>query len=167
MGRGLSIPLPRAWRGQVKRAVLHAVALAQFALSHARGWCAESRIGRVRLAVERDGWRTEAALLREELRIKDARLDKLAPASRPHYAPTDRLAILALRAARGWTLEETAQRFLLTMATITSWMHRLDEHGEDALVRLAEPVNRFPTFVRVLLARLRALLPAMALRAAA
>ena len=161
MPRAQAIPLPRSWPEHVKSALLHAVALAHFALSHARGWCADSRIARVRLAAERDRWKTEAALLGEELRIKDARLEKVSPANRPHYSPSDRLAILALRASRGWTLAEAARRFLLTPATLASWMHRLDEQGEDALVRLAEPVNRFPDFVRVLLVRLRALLPTM------
>ena len=41
------------------------------------------------------------ALVREELRIKDARMEQIAPHRRPHYAPIERMAILELRAARG------------------------------------------------------------------
>jgi uncharacterized circularly permuted ATP-grasp superfamily protein len=38
-------------------------------------------------------------------------------------------------------------------------MKRLDEDGPSQLVRTAEPVNRFPDFVRVLVAELRAVVP--------
>jgi hypothetical protein len=39
-------------------------------------------------------------------------------------------------------------------------MKRLDEQGPSQLVRTAEQVNRFPDFVRVLVAELRAVVPA-------
>ncbi len=39
------------------------------------------------------------------------------------------------------------------------WMRRLGESGKEALVRLAEPVNRFPDFVLHLVGRLKALCP--------
>jgi hypothetical protein len=32
--------------------------------------------------------------------------------------------------------------FLITAATVRSWMKRVDEEGRDALVQLGEPVNR-------------------------
>lgn len=67
---------------------------------------------------------------------------------RPHYPPTERLAILELKAARGWSLEQTAKAFLVTAATIAAWMNRLDEDGPDALVQVRTPVNKFPQFVR-------------------
>ena len=44
------------------------------------------------------------------------------------------MAILELKAARGWSLEQTAKAFHVTAATIASWMNRLDEDGPDALV---------------------------------
>ena len=47
------------------------------------------------------------------LRIKDARLVRIPPRNRPHYPPAGRLAILALRAARGWNTSQTAARFLV------------------------------------------------------
>jgi len=40
-------------------------------------------------------------------------------------------------------------------------MGRLDEQGPDALVRLPEPVNRFPDFVAYLVKRLRVLCPTL------
>jgi len=63
--------------------------------------------------------------------------------------------------ARSWSLAQTARTFLVTPLTISSWMARLDEDGPDALVRLPEPVNRFPDFVGYLVRRLRVLCPAM------
>ena len=87
-----------------------------------------------------------------------ARID---PHRRPHFPPTERMAILELRAARGWSQEQTARVFQVTAATIASWTHRVDEEGPDALVRLRSPVNRFPDFVRYVVGRLKALCPTM------
>jgi transcriptional regulator with XRE-family HTH domain len=36
------------------------------------------------------------------------------------------MAILELRAARGWSLKQTADSFLVTSATVASWMKRVD-----------------------------------------
>ena len=71
------------------------------------------------------------------------------------------MAILLLRAACGWSLKQTAQRFLVTSATITSWVRRVDEHGPKALVQLREPVNKFPDMVRYAVQQLKALCPGM------
>ena len=45
--------------------------------------------------------------------------------------------------------------------TIASWMLRLDEEGEAALVQLAEPVNKFPDLVVYLVRRLKRTCPAL------
>jgi hypothetical protein len=52
--------------------------------------------------------------LREELRIKDARMGRIPAHQRPHFEPADRLAILELRAARGWSVTQAARVFQLT-----------------------------------------------------
>ena len=62
-------------------------------MTHVRGWCADSRIARVRLAAERDAAVSELALLAEELRILRARVGAIPPRQRPHYPPAERLAI--------------------------------------------------------------------------
>ncbi|MBL8741363.1 MAG: DDE-type integrase/transposase/recombinase [Myxococcales bacterium] len=85
-----------------------------------------------------------------------ARLD---PRKRPHFAGDERLAILLLRAARGWTAAETARRFFLTTATVAAWFGRRDEGGDDALVRTSTPVNRFPDYVREAVRAIRASFP--------
>jgi transcriptional regulator with XRE-family HTH domain len=81
---------------------------------------------------------------------------QISPHRRPYYPPTERMAILELRAARGWSREQTADAFLVTAATISSWIKRVDEDGPDALVQLREPVNKFPEFVRYAVRLLKA-----------
>jgi hypothetical protein len=71
------------------------------------------------------------------------------------------MSILELRAARSWSVQQTADVFLVTAGTIASWTKRLDEDGLDALVQLWEPVNKFPDFVRYAVQRLSALCPTM------
>jgi putative transposase len=155
------IHLPKGWQGCVKSAVLHTIALAHYAIVYARAWAADSINARVRLAAENDRLYEECALLREELRIKDTRIAQIAPQRRPHYGPYERMAILELRAARGWSLKQTADTFLVIPATIASWMKRIDEKDSDALLQLREPVNKFPDFVRYIVQRLKTLSPSM------
>ena len=97
----------------------------------------------------------------EELRLKDARMSRIEPHRRPHYQAIERMAILELKAARGWSLAQTARTFFITTATISSWLGRIDEQGPDALVQTREPVNKFPALVRYLVQRLKTLSPSM------
>ena len=69
-----AVPLPSSWPKHAKAATLHVISLAHFALTQVRGWAANSPIHRVRLAAERDQLNSEVAMLREEIRIKDARM---------------------------------------------------------------------------------------------
>lgn len=140
--------LPRAWPAFVRTALLHVAALARVASirrwSHELGG-ARTR-DRARAVVEQ--LESEIALLREELRVKDARLARMPPRRRPQYPPLERLAVLKLMAARGWSLAEGARHFFVEAATIASWRRRADERGEQELVRTPRPINRFPEFVR-------------------
>jgi len=103
-------------------------------LTYVRGWCADSRLTRVRHKAENERLTSEVELLREELRIK---------------------------AARGWNNEQLARAFLVTSTTVASWLKRIDERGAGSLVQLSQPVNRFPDFVCQLVQQLKALFPAM------
>jgi transposase InsO family protein len=71
------------------------------------------------------------------------------------------MPILQLKAARNWSCEQAAETLMLDEQTLKSWMRRVDEEGEHALVQLTEPVNRFPDYVRYLVRQLKALCPAM------
>jgi transposase InsO family protein len=149
------IGLPRQWPNHVKAGVLHAISLAGVVLTYARG----RADARNRLRVQFEQATTEIALLREELSIKDGRWERSRSRRRPHYIPTQRMRILQLRAARGWTVEKTARVFLVDLQTLLIWMRRLDEHGERALIQTVEPVNRYPDFVRNLVRQLKRLFP--------
>jgi hypothetical protein len=153
------LALPKHWKRSICSALVRVISLAHFAIVCSRGRASRSGNQRVRQAAKRDQLGQEIALLREELRIKDARMDRVPASRRPHYQPSERLAILELRAARGWSLAQTARVFHLTTATIASWTKRLDEQGPAALVRAPVPVNKFPQFVGHLVQRLQALCP--------
>src|SRR5262249_45380768 len=114
-----------------------------------------------RRRAEADRLRQEVRLLQEEIRIKDSRMQHIEPQKRPHYPPTERLAILELRAARCWSLAQTARTLLLTPPTIPPVAARLAAEGPGAVVRLPDPVNRFPEFVGYVVKRLKTLCPTM------
>jgi hypothetical protein len=155
------IPLPKGWDTYVKSAILHVIALGQYALTYSRSWAAGSSNQRVRLKAENDRLEQELALRQEELRIKHVRMAQIDPKRRPHYPATERMAILELRAARGWSLEQAAKVFLVTAETISSWGQRIDEARTEALVQTFQPVNRFPALVRYLVQRLKVLCPSL------
>jgi transcriptional regulator with XRE-family HTH domain len=155
------IPLPRGWPRRVRSAVIHTISLARTSVTHSRSWAANHFNDRIRLKTENERLRNEILLLREETWIKDARMEQIPAHRRPHYPPVERLAILELRAARGWSQAQTAEHFLVTPLTISSWNRRLDEEGADALVRIPVPVNTFPEFVGYLVRRPKVLCPSM------
>jgi putative transposase len=156
-----AVPLPSGWTKNVKSAVLHVISLAHFAIVEARGWAANAVNPRARQAPEIDRLTGEVALLQEQIRIQNARMAKVDPRHRPYYPPTERMAILELKAARGWSLAQTARVFLVEPETIAAWLKRIDEDGSHALVQLGEPVNKFPDFVRYIVQRLKVLCPAL------
>ena len=162
--RGVSMELPNRWPRHVRSAVVHAVSMASVAFTAAQARAANHFNVRTRLQATNDRLLRQVALLIEELRIKDARMERVRAQRRPHYPAIERLAILELRAARGWSQAETARRLLVTPLTVASWTKRLDDEGPDALVQVPEPVNRFPELVSYLVRRLRALCPRMGSR---
>jgi len=86
------IPLPKTWPAHVASAVLHVISLAQFATAYTRSWAACSLNARVRLKAQLDRANQEIALLREEIRIKDARMARIDPNHRSDCPPTERIA---------------------------------------------------------------------------
>ena len=156
-----NVPLPKNWSKNTKLAFLNAVSLAHRAIVVAHSWCANSRIPGIRRTAEIEHLKAQLALSQEIQRIKDARWSHIPPEKRPHYPPTERLAILAIRAAQGWNKAQTGREFAVTGETIARWTKRLDDEGEDALVALPTPVNRFPDFVTLLVQQLKSMCPIM------
>jgi len=159
MERGDRAPLPTSWRQSAKRAVLEAMSISAAAFNINLGRWFENPLPQARQEAETERLRVENELLREELRIKDARLARMGPGTGPRYEQPDRMSILELRAQRGWTQAETAKRFHLHEKTIGIWMSTLEDEGEEALTRIPEPVNKFPDFVGYLVRRLKACAP--------
>ena len=155
------IPVPENWPHTVRRAVLHAASLAHYAIIYTRSMAANSPIERVRLKGKLDRAQSEISLLREQLGLLKARFGRIPARHRPHYSPFERMAILEHRAARCWNLHQAAEEFLLDEQTLGDWMRRIDEKGGDALVRIPEPTNKFPDFVKHLAQRLKLLSPSM------
>ena len=79
------IIVPKTWPKNIKSPVLHVISLAHYAITYARGWAANSINARVRLQAKLDTALEEIAKLREELRIKDARMARIDCHKRPHY----------------------------------------------------------------------------------
>ena len=57
------------------------------------------------------------------------------------------MAILELRAARGWSLSRTAREFDVSPNTIRAWIKRVDK-GSPNTLQLHEPVNKYPDYAR-------------------
>ena len=70
----------------------------------------------------------------------------------------ERMAILQLRAMRGWNKAETARHFFVTDDTIRAWLRRVDD---DSLVQTQTPVNRFPDFVRYAVQQIKLFCPTL------
>jgi len=110
-----SIRLPRNWSQSVRNATWKVLGILRIAMLDGCKLLMEH--GRTPEAqVQRSN--TEVALLNEELRIFRSRMSGIEPRRRPQYSAADRMAILELRALRGWSKAETGRHFLVSDETI-------------------------------------------------
>ena|SRR2546422_5620281 len=79
-----SLPLPRGWPRRVRSAVVQVISLARASLTMTRGWASNSMNPRLRRQAEADRLQEEIQLLREEIRIKDARMEHIEAQKRPN-----------------------------------------------------------------------------------
>lgn len=135
--------------------VLHVLSLSRFIML----WIRTQNPKELRLEVDRQDAHVKNLLAVVD--ILSARLSRIPAARRPHYTPEERMEILCVRAALGWTAHVTATTFLLADATIVNWTARVAEQGEAALLALKQPVNKWPAFVRELVLRLTQVSPAL------
>jgi len=68
------------------------------------------------------------------------------------------MAILQLRAMRGWNKAETARHVFVSDDTIRAWLRRADD---DSLVQTRTPVNRSPHFVRYAVQQIKLFCPTL------
>ncbi len=76
--------LPRGWKDRVRSSVLHILALSHYTFTALLARAANSKNHQVRLQAQIDHLNHEIALLQEELRIKDAQMERVAAHRRPH-----------------------------------------------------------------------------------
>jgi len=69
-----SLPLHRGWPRRVRSAVIQVISLARTSLTLTHGWASESLNHELRQQRRRIRLGQEVQLLREEIRIKDARM---------------------------------------------------------------------------------------------
>ncbi len=125
------IPLPKSWPRQVKSAVLHVISLAHYAIVRARGQAARGGGSQDRFWAENERLRDECALLREEMRIKDLRMTQIPPQNRGRYRPRERMAILELRAARGWAIAHHGIQGPAYVSSCSKFFGPHDRRGRD------------------------------------
>ena len=141
------IPIPEDWPALVRKAVLHAVSLARLSMTALHSGIHSGDSWDLRMASEIEQRDNEISMLREQMRIERSRLAKIPPKNRPHFPRHERLAILALKAARRWNHMQAAEAFDLSPDTIAHWMSELETHGEKSLVQMPQPINKYPEFV--------------------
>jgi putative transposase len=150
-----TLRLPKNWRSSLRHAVLNVIGIVRIAMLVGRqalidnGDVKGARIHQLE---------SEVAMLREELRITGARMQRVAPHRRPQYTAIERMAILELRAMRAWSKAETARHFFVTDDTVRAWLRRADD---DSLVDTKTPVNRFPDFVRYAIQQIKLFCPTL------
>ena len=156
-----ALPISRQWTKHIKSAFIHAISLASATFTSTCALASKRKATVTRLKVELAQAYQEIALLRKEMQIKDERFRRVSPYRRPYHTPIQRMQILKVKAARRWSIHQTAKAFHLSELTIFSWMKRIDEEGEKALIKMKEPVSRFPDFVRAIVRQLKALFPGL------
>jgi len=113
---------------------------------HLWAWLENIRDPKARLLAEVLVLKTEVARLQEEMAVKDSRMGSLPAKRRSQYSPDARLRVLALKAARCWSLAATAARFQVTSATVASWVAASTD-AHSTLLKQRQAVNSFPDFI--------------------
>ena len=125
----------------------------------ARARLASAASPTVRLLVQRDQAFTEVDLCCREVEILRTQRQGLPPQRRPQYRPAQRLAILQLRRLRGWSIQKTAERFVVHRNTIRAWIRAAEGKGRPRLLARAVVWNRIDDAIRWAIHELRRLCP--------
>ena len=148
------LPLPKSWPDLAKRALVLVNSLLKVSFDIELGRRLDCASHHAREHAEHERLRLDSDSDREVLRLVSARLGRLDPKKRPHYTKAGRFRILELKALNGWTAVHTAKQFILDEKTIFRWMRELAETGEEKLLSIEPPVNKFPDFVDRIIARM-------------
>ena len=103
------LSIPGGWNKRVRWGILNTLALARICFMDVMATKSVSRRKGDRTCAENTRLRHEVELLREEIRIKDARMSRVPCRRRPYYSPVERMAILEQRTLRGWSSKRAAR----------------------------------------------------------
>jgi putative transposase len=148
------LPLPRGWPKQAKRVLVLVNSLLKVSFDIELGRRLDRASHHAREHAKHERLRLDSDSDRELLRLVSARLGRLDPNRRPHYTKSERFRILELKAINGWSAAQTARRFILDEKTVCRWMKELAEVGEEKLLAMQPPVNKFPKLVDRIIARM-------------
>ncbi len=82
------LPIPSGWNQRIQSAILQAISLSRHCFVTIVARMANSPKDADRILAENERLRHEVESLREELRLKDARMARVPSPRRPHYSPT-------------------------------------------------------------------------------
>jgi len=156
--RAKDIPLPHRWPHLVRQAMIHAASLAHCDILYAWSKAENSSAPTAWLKGQIDKLQTELAQTQNQNRILMTRFERIPAQRLPNYSPPERMEILAHKSACGWNLQQTAEAFMLSENTISSWLKRVDD---EKLVSLPVPWNKYPDFLRGIAQALKQLVPRM------
>ena len=135
-----------------------AIVLSQaYQLARARLASAASPV--LRMMMQRDHAHTETELLRREIAILRGQRENARSHQRSEYSPEQRLAIVQLKRLRGWTLAETAARFVVHENTLRHWIHAIEGGEHTRLLAGAIVWNKIDDVVRWAVHELQRLCP--------
>ena len=153
------LPLPKSWPKLARRALVLVNSMLKVSFDIELGRRLDCASHHAREHGEHERLRLDSESCRESLRLISARLRRLDPRKRPLYTKAERLRILELKALNGWTTVKTGELFLLDEKTVCRWMKELAEVGEERLLAIQPPVNKFPDFVDRIVAQMVVALP--------
>jgi transposase InsO family protein len=113
----------------------------------------------LRMVGQRDHAVSEAELLRREVGILRSQRVNVPPHRRHDYSAEQRLVILQLMRLRGWSAAVVAERFVLHVNTVRSWIAAIEGRGNERLLASTIVWNRLDDLVRWAVHGLRHLCP--------
>ncbi len=114
------LPLPKGWTKKVQASILHLFSLARLTVEQSHADAEENKDANpFQVRIKR--LEHEIRLLKERIRISDARMQRIPAACRPRYTPVERLQILELKSVRSWSLRQTAKWQIYSAGQVYIW----------------------------------------------
>jgi len=111
------------------------------------------------MMIQRDHALAETELLRREIAILRGQRQDTRSHQRSAYSPEQHFAIVQLKRLRGWTLAETARRFVVHENTLRRWIHAIEGNGNARLLAGAVVWNKIDDAIHWAVHELQRLCP--------